>query len=325
MSTAPKPPAHQPEFRGRVYDSIIETVGATPLVRLHRLPKEAGVKADILAKLEFFNPLASVKDRIGVAMIEALEAEGRIHPGVTLIEPTSGNTGIALAFVAAAKGIRLILVMPESMSMERRKMLKLLGAELELTPAEKGMRGAIVRAEEMLKEINESIMPQQFQHPANPAIHSATTAEEIWRDTGGAVDVVVAGVGTGGTLTGVGAVLKARKPAVRMVAVEPEDSPVLSGGKPGPHKIQGIGAGFVPQVLDRSLIDEIITIGNETAFEMARQAARLEGMPCGVSSGAALAAAMEVGQRPEMAGKCIVVIIPDFAERYLSTPLFEGL
>lgn len=325
MSTVPKPPAHQAEFRGRVYDSIIETVGATPLVRLHRLPKEAGVKADILAKLEFFNPLASVKDRIGVAMIEALEAEGRIRPGVTLIEPTSGNTGIALAFVAAAKGIRLILVMPESMSMERRKMLKLLGAELELTPAEKGMRGAIVRAEEMLKEINESIMPQQFQHPANPAIHSATTAEEIWRDTGGAVDVVVAGVGTGGTLTGVGAVLKARKPAVRMVAVEPEDSPVLSGGKPGPHKIQGIGAGFVPQVLDQSLIDEIITIGNETAFEMARQAARLEGMPCGVSSGAALAAAMEVGQRPEMAGKCIVVIIPDFAERYLSTPLFEGL
>ena len=325
MSTVPKPPAHQPEFRGRVYDSIIETVGATPLVRLHRLPKEAAIKADILAKLEFFNPLASVKDRIGVAMIEALEAEGRIRPGVTLIEPTSGNTGIALAFVAAAKGIRLILVMPESMSMERRKMLKLLGAELELTPAEKGMRGAIVRAEEMLKEINESIMPQQFQNPANPAIHSATTAEEIWRDTGGAVDVVVAGVGTGGTLTGVGAVLKARKPTVRMVAVEPEDSPVLSGGKPGPHKIQGIGAGFVPQVLDQSLIDEIITIGNETAFEMARQAARLEGMPCGVSSGAALAAAMEVGQRPEMAGKCIVVIIPDFAERYLSTPLFEGL
>jgi cysteine synthase A len=330
MSTAPKPsahtpPAHKPEFRGRVYDSIIETIGATPLVRLHRLPKEAGVKADILAKLEFFNPLASVKDRIGVAMIEALEAEGRIRPGVTLIEPTSGNTGIALAFVAAAKGIRLILVMPESMSMERRKMLKLLGAELELTAAASGMRGAITRAEELLKEIKGSVMPQQFQNPANPAIHRATTAEEIWRDTGGAVDVVISGVGTGGTLTGIGAVLKARKPDVRMVAVEPEDSPVLSGGKPGPHKIQGIGAGFVPQILDQSLIDETITIGNETAFEMARQAARLEGIPCGISSGAALAAAMEVGQRPEMAGKCIVVIIPDFAERYLSTAMFEGL
>lgn len=313
------------ETRGRIYESIIETVGATPLVRLKRLTADAGVKADVLAKLEFFNPLGSVKDRIGVAMIEAMEAEGRIRPGVTLIEPTSGNTGIALAFVAAAKGYRLILVMPESMSMERRKMLKLLGAELELTPPEKGMRGAIARAEELIKANPGSVMPQQFQNPANPAIHRATTAEEIWRDSAGAVDVVISGVGTGGTITGVGQVLKARKASVRMVAVEPEDSPVLSGGAPGPHKIQGIGAGFVPQILDRSMIDEVITIGNETAFEMARRCARLEGIPGGISSGAALAAAFEVGARPEMAGKCIVVIIPSFAERYLSTALFEGL
>ncbi len=317
--------ARPPAPRGHVYDSIVDTIGSTPLVRLHRLPAEAGVKADVLAKLEFFNPLSSVKDRIGVSMIEALEAEGRIVAGATLIEPTSGNTGIALAFVCAAKGYRLILVMPESMSIERRKMLRLLGAELELTPADKGMRGAIARAEELLAEIPGSIIPQQFQNPANPAIHRSTTAEEIWTDTGGKVDAVISGVGTGGTLTGVGEVLKQRKPSVKMIAVEPEDSPVLSGGKAGPHKIQGIGAGFVPAVLDVRLIDEIITIGNETAFEVARRVAKLEGIPCGISSGAALAAAIEIGARKDMAGKTIVVIIPSFAERYLSTALFEGL
>jgi cysteine synthase A len=311
--------------RGRIYDSIIDTIGGTPLVRLHRLAEQANAKAEILVKLEFFNPLASVKDRIGVAMIEALEREGKIKPGGTLIEPTSGNTGIALAFVCAAKGYRLILVMPESMSIERRKMLKLLGAELELTPAEKGMRGAIARAEEMLKDIPNSAMPQQFDNPANPAIHRITTAEEIWTDTAGRVDAVISGVGTGGTFTGVGSVLKARKPGVRMIAVEPEDSPVLSGGRPGPHKIQGIGAGFAPGNLDRTLIDEVLTISNETAFETARRCAALEGIPVGISSGAALAAALEVGGRADMAGKCMVVIIPSFAERYLSTALFEGI
>lgn len=311
--------------RGRIYDSITETIGNTPLVRLKRLAQDSGVAATILAKLEFFNPLSSVKDRIGVAMVEALEAEGRIAPGATLVEPTSGNTGIALAFVAAAKGYRLILCMPESMSLERRKMLLLLGAELELTPPERGMRGAIARAEQLLAEIPGAVMPQQFANPANPAIHRQTTAEEIWNDTAGAIDVVISGVGTGGTITGVGQGLKAHKPAVRMVAVEPEDSPVLSGGKAGPHKIQGIGAGFVPDILDLGQIDEIITIGNETAFETARRAARLEGLACGISSGAALAAALEVGARPGMAGATIAVIIPSFAERYLSTALFDGL
>ncbi len=329
MNQTYKPHAHVPRPanppRGRIFSSIIDTIGATPLVRINRIAEQAGVKAEILAKLEFFNPLSSVKDRIGVAMIEALEEAGKIGPGATLIEPTSGNTGIALAFVAAARGYRLILVMPESMSMERRKMLKLLGAELELTPAEKGMKGAIARAEELLKEIPNSAMPQQFQNPANPAIHRATTAEEIWVDTGGKVDVIISGVGTGGTLTGIGSVLKPRKPGLRIVAVEPEDSAILSGGKPGPHKIQGIGAGFVPGNLDTSLIDEVVTIGNETAFETARRVARLEGIPVGISSGAAIAAALEVGVRPEMAGKTIVAIIPSFAERYLSTALFEGL
>ena len=313
------------EFRGRVYDSIIETIGATPLVRVHRLVAEAGVKADILGNCEFFNPLSSVKDRIGLAMIEAAEKEGRIRKGTVLVEPTSGNTGIALAFVCAAKGYRLILTMPDSMSVERRKMLLLLGAELELTPAAQGMKGAIARAEEIVKSLPEAFMPQQFQNPANPEIHRRTTAEEIWKDTKGAVDIVVSGVGTGGTLTGVGSVLKARKPGLRMVAVEPEDSAVLSGGPPGPHKIQGIGAGFVPEILDTSLIDEVIRIGNDTAFRTARQAARLDGLPVGISSGAALAAALEVGARPGMAGKTIVVILPSFAERYLSTALFEGL
>lgn len=317
-------PAHTPG-RGRVFDSITQTIGDTPLVRVHRIAKEAGAVAEVLLKLEFFNPLSSVKDRIGVSMIEDLEAKGAIKPGTTLIEPTSGNTGIALAFVAAAKGYPLILVMPESMSIERRKMLLLLGAKLELTPAAQGMRGAVARANELQKEIPNSIIPQQFENPANPAIHRRTTAEEIWNDTAGKVDVVISGIGTGGTITGVGSVLKARKAGVRMIAVEPEDSAVLSGRQPGPHKIQGIGAGFVPGILDRQVIDEIITIGNETAFATARKLARLEGIPGGISSGAAVAAALEVAARKDMAGKTIVAIIPSFAERYLSTALFDGL
>jgi cysteine synthase A len=317
-------PARHAEFRGRVYDNIVETIGATPLVRLHRLAKEAGAKADILGKCEFFNPLSSVKDRIGVAMIEAAEAAGRIRSGTVLVEPTSGNTGIALAFVCAAKGYRLILTMPDSMSLERRKMLLLFGAELELTPAAQGMRGAIRKAEEIVASLPDALILQQFQNPANPEIHRRTTAEEIWNDTGGKVDIVVSGVGTGGTLTGVGSVLKPRKPALKMIAVEPEDSAVLSGGPPGPHKIQGIGAGFVPEILDASLIDEVIRIGNETAFRTARQAALLDGMPVGISAGAAIAAALEIGARAEMDGKTIVAILPSAAERYLSTPLFDG-
>jgi cysteine synthase A len=318
--------SHAAEFRGRIYDSVLDTIGATPLVRLSRLAEARGVRADIVAKLEFFNPLASVKDRIGLAMIEAAEREHKITPRSTvLIEPTSGNTGIALAFVAAAKGYRLILTMPESMSVERRKMLKLLGAELELTPAAEGMKGAIRRAEELVKELPDAVMLQQFSNPANPAIHRRTTAEEIWRDTGGKVDAVVSGVGTGGTVTGVGEVLKARKASVKMIAVEPEDSAVLSGGRPGPHKIQGIGAGFVPDILNRQVIDEVVRIGNDTAFATARETARLEGIPVGISSGAAIAAALEVGARPEYAGKLIVVVVPSFAERYLTTALFEGL
>jgi cysteine synthase len=312
--------------RGRIYNSIIDTIGNTPLVRLSKLAEAEGVKAGILAKLEFFNPIASVKDRIGVAMIEALEAEARIAPGkTTLIEPTSGNTGIALAFAAAAKGYRLILTMPETMSVERRKMLALLGAELVLTEGPKGMKGAIARAEELLGEIPDSVMPQQFENPANPEIHRKTTAEEIWNDTGGGVDILVSGIGTGGTITGVGQVLKARKPGVHIVAVEPADSPVLSGGNPGPHKIQGIGAGFAPGVLDTGVYDEVAKVTNEEAFDMARRVAKLEGLPVGISSGAALTAAVRVGQRPENAGKQIVVIIPSFAERYLSTALFDGL
>ncbi len=326
--TAPARPAaaHAVEFRGRIYDSVLDTIGATPLVRLTRLAEARGVRADIVAKLEFFNPLASVKDRIGLAMIEAAEREHKITPRSTvLIEPTSGNTGIALAFVAAAKGYRLILTMPESMSVERRKMLKLLGAEIELTPAAAGMKGAIARAEELVKELPDAVMLQQFSNPANPAIHRRTTAEEIWRDTGGKVDAVVSGIGTGGTITGVGEVLKARKAAVKMIAVEPEDSAVLSGGRPGPHKIQGIGAGFVPDILKREVIDEIVRVGNDTAFATARDTARIEGIPVGISSGAAIAAALEIGARPEYAGKLVVVIVPSFAERYLTTPLFEGL
>ena len=313
------------EGRGLVYNSIIDTIGNTPLVRLSRLQRDAGVKAEILAKLEFFNPLASVKDRIGVAMVEAMERSGVIGPETVLIEPTSGNTGIALAFVAAAKGYRIILTMPDSMSVERRRMLSLLGAELVLTPAEEGITGAIGRAEELAAEMPDAAIPQQFEHPANPDIHRHTTAMEIWNDTGGAVDIVVAGVGTGGTITGIGETLKSRKPGLRMVAVEPEDSPVLSGGEPGPHKIQGIGAGFIPAVLNRDVVDEVLTIGNETAFETARRVAALEGLPVGISSGAALAAALEVAERPECEGRTIVVIVPSFAERYLSTALFEGM
>ncbi|WP_454915144.1 cysteine synthase A [Xanthobacter sediminis] len=311
--------------RGLVYDSITDTIGNTPLVRLKRLPQLRGAKADILAKLEFFNPINSVKDRIGVAMIDAMEEAGAIDADTVLVEPTSGNTGIALAFVAAARGYRLILVMPESMSMERRKMVSLLGAELVLTPANLGMKGAVAKAEQLIQELPKAAMPQQFKNKANPEVHRRTTAEEIWNDTEGKVDVVVAGVGTGGTITGIGQVLKAYKPSVRIVAVEPEDSPVLSGGAPGPHKIQGIGAGFVPEVLDRSIIDEVVTVGNQTAFDTARALARYEGIPGGISSGAAIAAALEIATRDELAGKTIVAIVPSFAERYLSTALFEGL
>jgi len=312
--------------RGKVYASITDTIGDTPLVRIDRVAKEKGVVARLLAKLEFFNPISSVKDRIGVSMIDALEARGKLSPGRgVLVEPTSGNTGIALAFVAAARGYRLILVMPESMSIERRKMLALLGAELVLTPAAQGMKGSIAKAQEILEATPGAVMPQQFENPANPEIHRRTTAEEIWNDTQGEVDIVVSGVGTGGTITGVGEVLKARKPSVRMIAVEPEDSPVLSGGAAGPHKIQGIGAGFIPAILDRSVIDEVITVGNQTAFDTARALARYEGIPGGISSGAAVAAALEVGARPDMANKNIVVVLPSFAERYLSTALFDGL
>lgn len=311
--------------RGRIFESILDTIGDTPLVRLPRLTAALKPRGEVVAKLEFFNPVSSVKDRIGVAMIEALEAKGLIKEGTTLVEPTSGNTGIALAFVAAAKGLKLILVMPESMSIERRKMLLLLGARLELTPAERGMTGAVARARELLDEIPGSVMPQQFENAANPLIHQVSTAEEIWNDTEGRVDAVISGVGTGGTITGIGHALKARKPSLKMIAVEPEASPVLSGGVPGPHRIQGIGAGFVPAILDRGVIDEIIQVSNDDSFAMARQAAAIEGIPVGISSGAALTAAFDVASRADMAGKMIVVIIPSFAERYLSTPLFEGL
>ena len=312
--------------RGRVFNSITETIGDTPLVRLDKFAKEKGIVADLLAKLEFFNPIASVKDRIGVAMIEAMEADGRIAPGRnTLVEPTSGNTGIALAFAAAAKGYRLILTMPETMSVERRKMLALLGAELVLTEGAKGMKGAIAKAEELLTRIPGAVMPQQFENEANPEIHRKTTAEEIWNDTAGKVDIFVSGIGTGGTITGAGQVLKARKPGLRVVAVEPDASPVLSGGQPGPHKIQGIGAGFAPKVLDTAVYDEVVTVSNEDAFANARLVARLEGLPVGISSGAALQAAIVVGRREESRGKTMVVIIPSFAERYLSTALFDGL
>ena len=330
------PPSHPPASasetivdkkpgRGRIYTSITQTVGDTPLVQIGRLAQSRKAKARILAKLEFFNPLASVKDRIGVAMIDALEDSGQLKPGGVLIEPTSGNTGIGLAFAAAARGYRLLLTMPETMSIERRKMLAFMGAELILTPAAQGMRGAIARAEELQKEIPGSIIPQQFQNPANPAVHRVTTAEEIWNDTEGKVDVLIAGVGTGGTITGVGQVLRGYNPNLMIVAVEPEDSPILSGGQPGPHKIQGIGAGFIPKNLDQSLIDEVITVGNQTAFDTSRLLAKTEGIPGGISSGAAMAAALEVAARDGMNGKTVVVIIPSFAERYISSALFDGL
>jgi cysteine synthase A len=311
------------EFRGRIYSDVTGTIGATPLIGLDRLAQERGCVARLVGKAEFFNPLSSVKDRIGVAMITAAEASGRLKPSTVLIEPTSGNTGIALAFVAAARGYRLILTMPDSMSLERRKMLTLLGAELVLTPAAEGMGGAIRRAEALAAEIPESLILQQFENPANPEVHRRTTAVEIWNDTDGAVDAVVSGVGTGGTITGVGEVLKSRKAVVKMFAVEPVESPVLSGGKHSPHKIQGIGAGFVPAILNRSVIDGILQVDSPTAIATARWAAAKGGLPVGISSGAAISAAIELGLRPEMAGKLIVVVLPSFAERYLSTALFD--
>jgi len=321
-----EPQAGKTAGRGRIYDSILDTIGNTPLVRIDKFAEEKGVKANLLAKLEFFNPLASVKDRIGLALIEALERDGRAVPGKTVfVEPTSGNTGIALAFAAAAKGYRLILTMPETMSVERRKLLKLLGAELVLTEGAKGMKGAIAEAEAIAEGNPNAIIPQQFENPANPEIHRLTTAEEIWNDTNGEADILISGIGTGGTITGVGQVIKGRKPSFKVIAVEPKASPVLSGGTPGPHKIQGIGAGFAPKTLDTSIYDEVVQVSNEDAFANARLLARLEGIPVGISSGAALTAAVEIGKRPENAGKNIVIIIPSFAERYLSTALFEGL
>ena len=317
----PNPP-HSP---GRIHDSILDTIGGTPIVRLSRLSEWAGVDVEILAKLEFFNPLNSVKDRIGHAMIMALEAQGKIGPNTVIVEPTSGNTGIALAFVCAAKGYRLILTMPDSMSIERRKMILMLGAEIQYTPARQGMRGAIARANALKEEIGDAVIPQQFSNPANPAIHRDTTAEEIWLDTDGRLDVLVAGVGTGGTITGCASVLKERLPDLKVVAIEPEDSAVLSGGRAGPNKIEGIGPGFIPDNLDVSLIDEVISIANEAAFETARTLARLEGIPAGISSGAAIAGALEIAERPDMQGKRFLVIIPSFAERYLSTALFDGI
>ncbi len=312
-----------PKARGRVFEDITETIGATPLVRLKKIAAKAGVKADILMKLEFFNPLSSVKDRIGVSMIDALEAEGRIVPGkTTLVEPTSGNTGIGLAFVAAARGYSLILTMPETMSMERRKILAHLGAKLELTPAAGGMGAAIERANALLAEIPGSVQPSQFANPDNPLVHELTTAEEIWTDTGGRIDALVVGVGTGGTITGCGRVLKARNPAIRIIAVEPSTSAVLSGEPKGAHKIQGIGAGFKPAVLDMSLVDEIVKVPSDMAFEVARMLALEEGIPGGISTGANLAAALTIAARPDMAGKTIVTFAPSSAERYYTSDLF---
>ena len=304
-----------------VFSDIGKTIGNTPVVRLNKVVQD--LEADVMAKLEFFNPLGSVKDRIGVSMIEAAEREGRINKNTLIVEPTSGNTGIALAFVCAAKGYRLCLTMPETMSIERRKLLKHLGAELVLTPGTQGMKGAIAKAEEILAGTKDAYMPDQFKNPANPEIHRRTTAEEIWNETGGTVDIFVSGVGTGGTITGVSEVIKGRKPSFKAIAVEPADSPVLSGGKPGPHKIQGIGAGFVPDVLNVNIIDEVVTVTNEDAFETARQLAKEEGIMCGISSGAAVWVALQIGKRPENGGKQIVVALPSSGERYISTDLFK--
>ncbi|MDT8317246.1 MAG: cysteine synthase A [bacterium] len=306
---------------GKIYEDITKTVGNTPLVRLNKLTK--GCKAEVLVKLESFNPLSSVKDRIGLAMIEAAEKEGLIDKDTTIIEPTSGNTGIALAFVCASRGYKLILTMPETMSVERRKLLKLLGTELVLTPGTEGMKGAINKAVGLAKDIEKSFVPQQFKNLANPEIHRKTTAEEIWNDTDGKIDIFIAGVGTGGTVTGVGEAIKAKKPSLKVIAIEPVDSAILSGGQPGPHKIQGIGAGFVPDILNTKIIDEIAQVSNDDAFKMARKAAMEEGILCGISSGAALSAAIEVAKKDENEGKLIVVILPDTGERYLSTALME--
>ncbi len=307
--------------RGKVYDNIIDTIGDTPLIRLNKVTE--GLGAEVYAKCEFFNPLSSIKDRLALSMINEAERKGLIKEDTVLVEPTSGNTGIALAFIAAAKGYKLILTMPESMSTERRNMLKILGAKLELTEAAKGMKGAIAKAEEIVKSNPNAILLQQFTNPANPLIHENTTAIEIWNDTKGEVDIFVTGVGTGGTLTGTGKVLKEKNPNIKIVAVEPEDSPVLSGGQAGPHKIQGIGAGFIPEILKTDLIDEVITVGNETSFEVARKVTRVEGIPCGISSGATISAALELAARPENKGKKIVVIVASSAERYISTALFD--
>lgn len=309
----------------RVFDHIWQTIGNTPLVRIPKLTAEYGVVADILLKLEFFNPLSSVKDRLAISLIETAEQDGKIKPDTVIIEPTSGNTGIGLAFICAAKGYKLILTMPESMSYERRKMLRLFGAEIVLTPADKGMNGAIARAKELVAEHANSFMPQQFDNPANPAIHRATTAEEIWNDTDGTVDMLIAGSGTGGTLTGVSEVIKQRKPSFKTVAIEPTESPVISGGEPGSHKIQGIGPGFIPSILRTDLIDEIFKVSSEDAIAMCRKVARVEGIPVGISSGAAIHAALIIGARPENAGKVIVTIVPSMAERYLSLPAFKDL
>jgi cysteine synthase len=325
MSTQNKPLVFDPPLRGRIYDSIAETIGNTPLVRIPNILAEEGITADVALKLEFFNPIASVKDRIGANMIVEMEKAGVLKPGGTLVEPTSGNTGIGLAFVAAARGYKLILTMPESVSIERRKMLAFLGAELELTPREKGMNGAIARANEILAATPGSVMPNQFGNPSNPAIHRRTTAEEIWYDTAGEVDAIISGVGTGGTLTGIAQALKPRRPGLKMIAVEPAASPVLSGGAPGPHPIQGLGAGFIPEVLNTEAIDEVIQVTNEESLANARRLGRTEGIPGGISSGAALAAALKVAKRPDYANKRIVVIIPSFAERYITTVLFEGV